>query len=100
MRGGSSATIMRRRRAGHKSGRNEDRSPPIGFPANRENNSEFRSFAAMRARPRINSRSSSSELPANSLPRRNRELFLYEQRIHPSDQGIYWDWLHRPTAAP
>ncbi len=60
-----------------------------GFPESRENNREFADFSAVSALHDANSRRHSNMLRTNSLPNRNRESFLTEQGIRPSEQGIH-----------
>jgi hypothetical protein len=59
------------------------------FPANRENNTEFASFSAIRACRLVNLRSNSSPLPTNSRPDWNTEFPPGKQGFHPSEQGSY-----------
>ena len=59
-----------------------------GFPANREKNREFAEIPAIRALPRVNSRSDCNVLHVNSLLGRNREFFCSEQGMPASEQGI------------
>jgi hypothetical protein len=60
----------------------------LAFPGSRENNREFVNILAFPPLPDAILPSNYSTLRANSRCYWNREVFLADQGIHPSEQGI------------
>jgi hypothetical protein len=73
----------------------------LAFPANRENNREcfeLRPFWPLFGNACVNSLRNSNALRQIPCSIRNPEFSSPEQRIDPSEQGIYSDRLHRPSS--